>query len=559
LEDNHQLPSATVARVLPAVTVLDISATDSSALTESDAVECGSVSNVVQATICVNLLKHLSDLFGPAGASLRVVVLAPYAAQVTLIERKLAAVSPPIQYNLNFLVTTVDSFQGKEADVVIFSTVRCNLAGEIGFCADPRRLNVATTRARSALIVVAHVATFSRPECGDWKAFFDHCEAQFHSSFIKVTDNPDSAGVVAPAPLANHSATPSSANMPPEFLQLVDALRGEFDKVVKSGKEYCKNKGYELRLLDEDDGVRPLASAGAKKCLEGAATRVATGAEGRQSGIASRVSFADQLTKYSALDRKAAETSVGHNSSSKAIVSLRAAPTGAPSLAADHAAPSLSAVRSTPPPGAVLSDPSGATDTLVDAPRSGDSDRLADSAVGYHKDAELLEPAVGDGAGKRARGEQGAEGRVEPAKRQKVAASAVASGSSDQRDMTSSRCSFQELQRNGLLGDTTDAASVRHSGGSNAVDAVRAMCQFQMQIFQSFLATRPLDRWNKLVVMSASYALLHLYVREYGVVEVHPVALVVACIYLAGKVSVASGQCSDAAWARTPPGAHCAM
>jgi hypothetical protein len=69
---------------------------------------------------------------------------------------------------------------------------------------------------------------------------------------------------------------------------------------------------------------------------------------------------------------------------------------------------------------------------------------------------------------------------------------------------------------------------------------VRAMCQFQMQIFQTFLrgATRRLDRWNMKVVMSASYALLHLYVREYGVVEVHSAALVVACIYLAGKVSV---------------------
>jgi hypothetical protein len=75
---------------------------------------------------------------------------------------------------------------------------------------------------------------------------------------------------------------------------------------------------------------------------------------------------------------------------------------------------------------------------------------------------------------------------------------------------------------------------------------VRAMCQFQMQIFQTFLrgATRRLDRWNMKVVMSASYALLHLYVLEYGVVEVHSAALVVACIYLAGKVSAFTGHLS---------------
>jgi hypothetical protein len=68
---------------------------------------------------------------------------------------------------------------------------------------------------------------------------------------------------------------------------------------------------------------------------------------------------------------------------------------------------------------------------------------------------------------------------------------------------------------------------------------VHTMCQYQMQIFSAFMenAKRRLDRWNMRVVMSASYYLLHLYVQEYGVADVHAAALVVACIYLAGKVS----------------------
>jgi hypothetical protein len=71
------------------------------------------------------------------------------------------------------------------------------------------------------------------------------------------------------------------------------------------------------------------------------------------------------------------------------------------------------------------------------------------------------------------------------------------------------------------------------------INMVHTMCQFQMQIFQSFMenAKRRLDRWNMRVVMNASYFLLHLYVQEYGVADVHAAALVVACIYLAGKVS----------------------
>lgn len=44
--------------------------------------------------------------------------------------------------------------QGREADVVVLTAVRCNPQGAIGFVSDPRRLNVAITRPRRGLICV---------------------------------------------------------------------------------------------------------------------------------------------------------------------------------------------------------------------------------------------------------------------------------------------------------------------------------------------------------------------------------------------------------------------
>jgi superfamily I DNA and/or RNA helicase len=119
-------------------------------------------------------LSRLETSCRASGVQRSVGVISGYDAQ---IQELVTRISPDDQEQwkaLNIEIDTVDGFQGRECDILLYSTVRSNAEGRIGFLKDRRRINVALSRSRQLLIIVgdlimmenANISRVSNPFSG---------------------------------------------------------------------------------------------------------------------------------------------------------------------------------------------------------------------------------------------------------------------------------------------------------------------------------------------------------------------------------------------------------
>ena len=129
--------------------------------------------NHAEAEVILKILEDINQQYRDSSAKIRVGVISGYAAQKALLINLVAPNNTERWKNIKIIIDNVDAFQGSETDIAIYSVVRCNKDNCIGFLHDSRRLNVALSRARNALIIVGNIHFIERVQSNTGNPFLN--------------------------------------------------------------------------------------------------------------------------------------------------------------------------------------------------------------------------------------------------------------------------------------------------------------------------------------------------------------------------------------------------
>jgi senataxin len=103
----------------------------------------------------------------------KVGIITPYKSQLQSLKSKFSA-KYGVGITKDVMFNTTDAFQGREAEVIIFSCVRAAPSGGVGFLQDIRRMNVGLTRAKSSLWVLGNSQSLTRGKY--WKLLVEDAQ-----------------------------------------------------------------------------------------------------------------------------------------------------------------------------------------------------------------------------------------------------------------------------------------------------------------------------------------------------------------------------------------------
>ncbi|NWW93425.1 SDE3 helicase, partial [Rhynochetos jubatus] len=146
--------------------------------------------NTAEIEVLVYYLKKLLQSRGKGGcpsvSPKEVGIISPYRKQVEKIRKAITSLDPVLRTlpDIGLLkVGSVEEFQGQERRVILISTVRScseylqlDQTFKLGFLKNPKRFNVAITRAKALLIVVGNPAMLSKDQ--HWQRFLRYCREQ---------------------------------------------------------------------------------------------------------------------------------------------------------------------------------------------------------------------------------------------------------------------------------------------------------------------------------------------------------------------------------------------
>uniref|UniRef100_A0A8C3LHU6 UPF1 RNA helicase and ATPase n=1 Tax=Chrysolophus pictus TaxID=9089 RepID=A0A8C3LHU6_CHRPC len=116
-----------------------------------------------QITEAANVEKITTKLLKAGAKPDQIGIITPYEGQRSyLVQYMQFSGSLHTKLYQEVEIASVDAFQGREKDFIILSCVRANEHQGIGFLNDPRRLNVALTRARYGVIIVGNPKALSK-------------------------------------------------------------------------------------------------------------------------------------------------------------------------------------------------------------------------------------------------------------------------------------------------------------------------------------------------------------------------------------------------------------